>query len=88
MRQSQLWQKSFAELNFHDYRVLRLNEMAAVEVHIVPRTAKPGGVGEVAVPPIASAVANAVAALTGQRLRESPLTLSAAIASPGRKQIL
>ncbi len=64
------------ESNFHDYRVLRLNEMPVVDVHIVPSTEKPGGVGEVGVPPIAPAVANAVAALTGQRLRELPLTLA------------
>jgi isoquinoline 1-oxidoreductase beta subunit len=63
------------ESNYHDYRVLRMNEMPAVEVHIVPSTEKPGGIGEVGVPPIAPAVANAVATLTGQRLRELPLTL-------------
>lgn len=63
------------EANFNDYRVLRLNEMPKVEVHIVASGAKPGGVGEVGVPPIAPAVANAVAALTGKRLRELPLTL-------------
>jgi isoquinoline 1-oxidoreductase beta subunit len=61
--------------NFHDYQVLRLDEMPVVEVHIVPSTDKMGGVGEPGVPPIAPAVANAVAALTGQRLRELPLTL-------------
>ncbi|MGH7699696.1 MAG: molybdopterin cofactor-binding domain-containing protein [Gemmatimonadales bacterium] len=65
------------ESNFHDYQVLRLNEMPVVEVHIVPSTEKPGGIGEVGVPPIAPAVANAVAALTGQRLRELPLRLPA-----------
>jgi isoquinoline 1-oxidoreductase subunit beta len=63
------------ESNFHDYRVLRMNEMPAVEVHILPSTARMGGVGEPGVPPIAPAVANAVAALTGQRLRELPLVL-------------
>jgi isoquinoline 1-oxidoreductase beta subunit len=62
--------------NFHDYRVLRLDEMPVVEVHIVPSTEKMGGVGEPGVPPIAPAVANAVAALTGQRLRELPLRLA------------
>lgn len=62
--------------NFHDYRVLRMNEMPVVEVHIVPSTEKMGGVGEVGVPPIAPAVANAIAALTGQRLRELPFTLA------------
>jgi isoquinoline 1-oxidoreductase subunit beta len=61
--------------NFHDYRVLRLDEMPVVEAHIVPSTDKMGGVGEPGVPPIAPAVANAVAALTGQRLRELPLRL-------------
>jgi isoquinoline 1-oxidoreductase beta subunit len=61
--------------NFHDYRVLRLDEMPVVEVHIVPSTDKMGGVGEPGTPPIAPAVANAVAALTGQRLRELPLRL-------------
>ncbi len=59
--------------NFHDYRVLRLDEMPAVEVHIVPSTERPGGVGEPGVPPIAPAVANAVFALTGERLRDLPL---------------
>jgi isoquinoline 1-oxidoreductase beta subunit len=62
--------------NFHDYKVLRLNEMPVVEVHIVPSSDKPGGIGEVGVPPTAPAVANAVFALTGQRLRELPLQLS------------
>jgi isoquinoline 1-oxidoreductase beta subunit len=63
------------ESNFHDYRVLLMDEMPAVAVHIVPSNEKPGGIGEVGVPPIAPAVANAVATLTGQRLRELPLTL-------------
>jgi isoquinoline 1-oxidoreductase beta subunit len=59
--------------NFDDYRVLRLPDMPKVEVHIVPSTAPPGGVGEPGTPPIAPAVANALAALTGRRLRELPL---------------
>jgi isoquinoline 1-oxidoreductase subunit beta len=63
------------ESNFHDYQVLRLDEMPAVEVHIVPSREKSGGVGEPGVPPIAPAVANAVFTLTGQRLRELPLQL-------------
>ncbi len=65
------------ESNFHDYRVLRFNEMPKVEVHIVPSTGKMGGAGECGVPPIAAAVANAVASLTGQRLRELPLRMPA-----------
>jgi isoquinoline 1-oxidoreductase beta subunit len=59
--------------NFDDYRVLRLPDMPKVEVHIVPSRERPGGVGEPGTPPIAPAVANAVAALTGRRLRELPL---------------
>jgi isoquinoline 1-oxidoreductase subunit beta len=62
--------------NFHDYPALRLNEMPVVEVHIVPSTEKPSGVGEPGVPPIAPAVANAVFAATGQRLRRLPLRLA------------
>jgi isoquinoline 1-oxidoreductase beta subunit len=62
--------------NFQDYRVLRINEMPAIEVHIVPSTEKPTGVGEPGVPPIAPAVANALAAATGQRLRNLPLKLA------------
>jgi len=61
--------------NFHDYRVLRLDEMPKVEVHIVPSAERPGGVGEPGVPPVAPAVANAVFALTGRRLRELPLKI-------------
>ncbi len=60
--------------NFHDYPLLRMNEMPQVEVHIVPSKEKPGGVGEPGVPPIAPAVANAVFALTGARLRTLPMT--------------
>jgi len=62
--------------NFHDYPLLRINEMPAVEVHIVPSTAKPSGVGEPGVPPIAPAVANALAQATGKRLRALPLALA------------
>ena len=62
--------------NFHDYPVLRINEMPVIEVFIVPSTDKPTGVGEPGVPPIAPAVANALAAATGKRLRKLPLSLT------------
>ena len=62
--------------NFNDYPVLRLNEMPKVEVHIVPSTDKMGGVGEPAVPPIAPAIANALFAASGQRLRQLPLRIA------------
>jgi len=58
--------------NFNDYPVLRMNEMPKVEVHILPSTEKPGGIGEPGTPPIAPAVANAIFAATGQRLRSLP----------------
>ncbi len=60
------------ERNFDDYRPLRIMEMPAVEVHIVPSGAAPTGVGEPGVPPIAPAVANAFFRLTGQRVRRLP----------------
>ncbi|HSE12818.1 MAG TPA: molybdopterin cofactor-binding domain-containing protein, partial [Rudaea sp.] len=62
--------------NFHDYPVLRMPEMPKVEVHIVASTDKMGGCGEPGTPPIAPAVANAVFAVTGKRLRTLPLRLT------------
>jgi isoquinoline 1-oxidoreductase beta subunit len=64
--------------NFHDYRLLRIHQMPQVEVHIVTSAEKAGGIGETAVPPISPAVANAVFAATGQRLRRLPLRLAPA----------
>lgn len=63
--------------NFHDYDTLRIDQMPQIEVHIVPSAEPPTGVGEPGTPVIAPAVANAVAALTGQRLRRLPLKLEA-----------
>jgi isoquinoline 1-oxidoreductase beta subunit len=60
--------------NFHDYPILRLDEMPQVEVHIVESREKSGGIGEPGVPPIAPAVANAVFDLTGKRIRKLPMT--------------
>lgn len=61
--------------NFHDYPILRINETPQIEVHIVPSTAKPTGVGEPGVPPIAPAVANAVFAATGKPVRRLPIRI-------------
>lgn len=66
------------ESNFHDYPVLRMVEMPRVTVDIIASDARMGGIGEPATAPIAPAVANAVFALTGQRLRTLPLRLEAA----------
>jgi isoquinoline 1-oxidoreductase subunit beta len=62
--------------NFHDYKVLRMDEMPVVEVYIVQSTEKPGGIGETAVPPIAPAVTNAIFAATGKRIRRLPIELT------------
>jgi isoquinoline 1-oxidoreductase beta subunit len=58
--------------NFHDYRVLRIPQMPRIEVYLVPGGEKPTGVGEPATPPIAPAVANALFALNGKRVRKLP----------------
>jgi isoquinoline 1-oxidoreductase beta subunit len=59
--------------NFHDYPMLRINEMPIIEIHIVPSQEPPGGVGEPGVPPIAPAVANAIFTATGKRIRRLPI---------------
>jgi isoquinoline 1-oxidoreductase subunit beta len=59
--------------NFHDYPMLRMHEMPVVETHIVPSTEKMGGVGEPGVPSVAPAVANAIFAATGKRVRRLPV---------------
>ena len=66
------------ESNFHDYQVLRIDEMPAVEVVLVPSGDSPGGAGEPALPPIAPAVANAVFAATGYRSRRLPIRMPTA----------
>ena len=59
--------------NFHDYRMLKLAEMPAIEVALVKSEAPPGGVGEAGLPPIAPAVCNAIFAATGKRIRKLPI---------------
>jgi isoquinoline 1-oxidoreductase subunit beta len=61
--------------NFNDYTPLRMNEMPAIEVHIVQSNEAPGGVGEPGTPPIAPAVCNALFALTGKRVRKLPIEI-------------
>jgi isoquinoline 1-oxidoreductase beta subunit len=58
--------------NFNSYRVLRMNEMPKVEVHIVPSMEAPTGVGEPGVAPVGPAVANAIFAATGKRVYVLP----------------
>jgi isoquinoline 1-oxidoreductase beta subunit len=71
--------------NFNTYKPLRFNRMPAVEVHIVPSTESPTGVGEPGVPPIAPAVANAVFAATGRRFRSLPLEATSKQKIPARR---
>lgn len=59
--------------NFHDYPVIRINEMPKVEVHILPSAEKPTGIGEPGVPPLAPAVANAIAAASGKWINALPI---------------
>jgi isoquinoline 1-oxidoreductase beta subunit len=59
--------------NFHDYQVLRIDQMPRIEVHIVPSAERPTGVGEPGTPVIAPAFANALAVLTGKAQRSLPL---------------
>lgn len=62
--------------NFHDLPVLRMNECPQMEVYIVDSEEAPTGIGEIGLPPVAPALANAIFKATGQRLREMPLRLS------------
>jgi isoquinoline 1-oxidoreductase beta subunit len=59
--------------NFDTYGMLRIDEMPQIEVHIMPSSAAPGGIGEASTPPIAPAVANALFAAIGKRIRSLPL---------------
>lgn len=59
--------------NFHDYQMLRINESPEIEVYIMPSTEAPTGVGELGVPPVAPALANAIFAATGKRVRRLPI---------------
>lgn len=60
--------------NFHDYKILRMNETPVMEVYIADSNEKMGGAGEPGVPPLAPAIANAIFAATGKRVRKLPLT--------------
>ena len=59
--------------NFHDYPILRMSETPEIEVHIIPSSDQPTGVGEPGLPPLAAALTNAIFAATGERVRQLPL---------------
>ena len=65
------------QTNFDTYQVLRINEAPAIEVHVVRSTEPPGGMGEAGTSGIVPAIANAVFAATGQRLRKMPIDTNA-----------
>ena len=61
------------QANFNNYDMLRIDEMPETETHIIPSTAAPGGAGESSTPLSAPAVANAIFAATGKRIRKMPI---------------
>jgi isoquinoline 1-oxidoreductase subunit beta len=65
------------QTNFDTYRVLRMDEAPTIEVHIIPSTEQPGGMGECGTSCIVPAVANAIFAATGKRLRKMPVDAAA-----------
>jgi isoquinoline 1-oxidoreductase beta subunit len=61
--------------NFHNYRVMRMNEMPIIETHIVKSSEAPGGIGEPGTSALAPALTNAIFALTGKRVRKLPVNI-------------
>ena len=62
------------QTNYHQYQIVRMNEAPAIDITLVPSTEKPGGIGEPATALVAPAVANAMFAATGKRVRRMPFT--------------
>lgn len=67
------------ESNFHDYPMVRMNECPVIEAHIVKNNEKSGGIGEPGVPCVAPAIANAIFAATGKRIRRLPIRMGEAV---------
>jgi isoquinoline 1-oxidoreductase beta subunit len=65
------------QTNFHQFPLVRMNEAPAIDIILVASTEKPGGIGEPATAVVVPAIANAVAALTGKRVRQLPMTAAA-----------
>ncbi|MDI9333663.1 MAG: xanthine dehydrogenase family protein molybdopterin-binding subunit [Cytophagales bacterium] len=65
------------QTNYHNFPVVRMNESPKIDIILVKSTEKPGGIGEPATALVVPAIANAVAALTGKRVRQLPLTADA-----------
>ena len=62
-----------AQSNFHDFELLRIDEMPLIEVHLVKSEEPPGGAGEPGLPPVAPAVTNAIFSAIGNRIRRLPI---------------
>ena len=62
-----------AQSNFHDFELLRIDEMPLIEVHLVKSKEPPGGAGEPGLPPVAPAVTNAIFSAIGKRIRRLPI---------------
>jgi isoquinoline 1-oxidoreductase subunit beta len=66
--------------NFDRYPIIRMRSVPQIDVHLIESTESPTGIGEVAVPSVAPALANAIAALTGTRIRRLPFSKTIKIA--------
>jgi isoquinoline 1-oxidoreductase beta subunit len=67
------------QTNFHTFPVMRMNECPEIETHIVKNNEKSGGIGEPGVPCAAPAIANAIFAATGKRIRRLPIRMTEAV---------
>ncbi len=65
------------QTNYNNYPVVRMHEAPKIDIVLVPSTEKPGGIGEPATALVVPAIANAVAAATGKRVRKLPITAAA-----------
>jgi isoquinoline 1-oxidoreductase beta subunit len=69
------------ESNFHNYRVMRMSDVPPIEVKVISTDNPPTGIGEAGVPVVGPAIANAVAQLTGKRVRQLPMLPSRVLAT-------
>jgi isoquinoline 1-oxidoreductase beta subunit len=70
--------------NFHDYRVLRMNETPIIDIHLIESRQTPGGMGEPGTSALAPAVTNAIFSATGIRIRKLPVAHQAASPDPSK----